>query len=58
MRRYFAIAHYLTAGGNHGSCSFPVMARDNEQATQLAERKAKTRGRYRIRVYVSGGSDQ
>lgn len=52
MTRFFAIAHYLTAGGNHGSTSFPVMARNMDEALQLARAKASTRGRRKIVVSV------
>lgn len=52
MIRYFAIAHYTTAGGNHGSTSFHIVAANEEQATRKATWKASERGRSRVRVHV------
>lgn len=52
MTRFFAIAHYLTAGGNHGSTSFPVLAADMDDALQRARAKVNTRGRRKIVVHI------
>lgn len=52
MTRFFAIAHYMTAGGNHGSTSFPIMASNADDALQRARAKANTRGRRKIVVHV------
>lgn len=52
MTRYFAIAHYRTAAGNHGSTSFNVVASDEQHAQSKAMAKASTRGRSRIRIHL------
>lgn len=52
MKRYFAIAHYLTPAGNHGSTSFHIVASDEQHAEAKARFKASTRGRQRIRIHL------
>jgi hypothetical protein len=52
VRRFFAIAHYRTAGGAHGSCSFNIIASDMDEALEKARRKADVRGRSKIVINV------
>lgn len=53
MIRFFATVYYMTAGGNPGGCHLRIVARDFEQATQLARRRASIRGRSRFQITIT-----